>query len=178
MKKHLLLAGVLVLIAGVTGIFLHAPGQDIPASPPKGETATQRPQPVTRPPDSSIPLAALSDTNIPPEKRVRRVYEMLQNFIMATKSRGGPPLSTNGEITRALTGRNKLSVMFLPPDHPAISTSGELLDPWETPYFFHALAADSWEVVSAGPDRTHFNDDDIIFPPARNPNSLRRSSQP
>ena len=170
MRPRLLPAAVAALIAGVLGIFFYTSSPN--PSAPNPEPVTRHPPLPDSPPDSSIPLAALSDPGIPPEKRVRRVYEMLQNYTMAIKSRGGAPLSSNTEITRALTGRNVLGVMFLPPDHPAISTGGELLDPWETPYFFHALAADSWEIVSAGPDRVRFNNDDIIFPPPTNPNSL------
>jgi hypothetical protein len=119
-------------------------------------------------------VAALDDPTVPPGKKVRRVYEMLQALLMATKSRGHAPLSSNAEITRALTGSNVLKVVFLPPGTASISEDGELLDPWQTPYFFHALAADSWEVVSAGPDRIPFNDDDLVFPPGRSVNSLHR----
>ncbi len=177
--RRLLLAAVLVVIVGVIGIFLYAPNQRLTPRAPNPPPATfHPPPPIPASPDSSIPLASLADPSIPPEKRVRRVYEMLQNFTMAVKSRSRVPLSSNLEITHALTGGNKLGAVFLPPDHPAISTSGELLDPWETPYFFHALAADSWEVVSAGPDRVRFNDDDLIYPPARSPNSLGATSRP
>lgn len=172
--KRFLLVTLLLVVVGIIGVLIHK--QAPSASAPNPPLATLNPPPS--PSDSSIPLAALADPNTPPEKRVRRVYEMLQTFTMATKSRSRVPLSSNREITRSLTGQNVLGVIFLPPDHPAISTDGELLDPWETPYFFHALAADSWEVVSAGPDRIRFNDDDVIFPPARNSFSLGQKATP
>jgi hypothetical protein len=122
---------------------------------------------------SSISLSALNDPAVAPEKKVRRVYELVQNYSMVMKSRSRIPLSTNAEITQALTGKNILGEVFIPSDHASISAAGELLDAWQTPYFFHALGADSWEVVSAGPDRIQFNADDLIFPPSQNPSSLR-----
>lgn len=130
-------------------------------------------------PDSSVPLAALSDPAVPPEKKIRRVYELVRSYTMAMKSRDRVPLADNADFVRVLTGGNILGVVFLPPDHPSISRQGELLDPWQSPYFFHALAADSWEVVSAGPDRICFNEDDLIFPPNsnRNPQSLANDSR-
>ena len=124
---------------------------------------------VAAPPDSSVPLAALADPAVPPEKKIRRVHELIRTYTMAMKSRGRAPLGDNADFVRVLTGSNILGVVFLPPDHPSISRQGELLDPWQSPYFFHALAGDSWEVVSAGPDRICFNDDDLVFPPSRNP---------
>jgi hypothetical protein len=129
---------------------------------------------VDRSYDASVPLEALNDPSVPPEKKVRRVYELLQTYAMAVKSRSRVPLSTNAEITRALCGKNILRVVFLPPDHPSVNPAGELLDPWQTPYFFHALAADSWEILSAGPDRIAFNADDVVYPPRGGPNSLRQ----
>jgi|SanBayMetagenome_1026888.scaffolds.fasta_scaffold33323_2 hypothetical protein len=129
---------------------------------------------VVPPPDSSVSLAALSDPAFPPEKKIRRVHELVRTYTMAMRSRSGVPIADNADFVRALTGSNILGVVFLPPDHPSISRQGELLDPWQSPYFFHALAGDSWEVVSAGPDRICFNADDLIFPPNpnRNPQSL------
>ncbi|MFZ4682745.1 MAG: hypothetical protein ACOYMS_09600, partial [Terrimicrobiaceae bacterium] len=101
-----------------------------------------------------------------------RVYILLQNYQQALRNRGGPPLSSNHDFTAALTGRNALKIRFLPPDHPSISAHGELLDDWDTPYFFHAISADSIEVQSAGPDRIAFTRDDIVFPPPRPRDSL------
>ena len=125
---------------------------------------------VAAPPDSTILLEDLSDSSVSPEKKIRRVHELVRTYSMAMKSRGLAPLADNTDFVRALTGSNILGVVFLPPDHPSVSRQGELLDHWQSPYFFHALAADSWEVISAGPDRVYFNGDDLIFPPNSNRN--------
>lgn len=166
MKRRWLALGALFVLAAAAVVWRH---EDAPTPPPAALA------PATSPaaPDTSIALSDLNNPAIAPEKKVRRVHEMMQAWSMAMKSRSRVPLSSNAEITRSLTGHNVLKVVFLPPDHPSISAAGELLDPWQTPYFFHALAADSWEIASAGPDRIPFNEDDLVFPPNRNPNSLR-----
>jgi len=77
----------------------------------------------------------------------------------------GNPTGENAEITAALAGRNKLGFAFIPPDNPAINSKGELCDRWGTPYFFHQLSGERMEIRSAGPDRTLWTEDDVIFTP-------------
>src|SRR5271157_2584080 len=79
--------------------------------------------------------------------------------------RTGNPIGENAEITAALSGRNKLGFAFLPADNPAINAKGELCDRWGTPYFFHQLSGERMEIRSAGPDRTLWTEDDVIFTP-------------
>jgi hypothetical protein len=169
MRRRWLALGALVLLVAAAVLLQPREAAPVPP-PPRPPTASATATVVA---DRSIPLAALADPTVTPEKKVRRVHEVVQAYVMAMKGRSRVPLSSNAEFTQALTGKNILKVVFLPSDHPSISASGELLDPWETPYFFHALAADSWEVASAGPDRVPFNEDDLVFPPNRNPNSLQ-----
>jgi hypothetical protein len=172
MPRWALIGGVaLVVIVAVCWRSIEQPSF-APAAPDVLQVPTT-PR-VAASPDATVPLAELSDPAVPPEKKIRRVHELVRTYTMAMKSRGRVPLADNTDFVRVLTGSNILGVVFLPPDHPSISRQGELLDPWQSPYFFHALAADSWEVVSAGPDRICFNDDDLIFPPNpnRNPQSL------
>lgn len=145
------------------------------AAPVPSVVAVGTPPPAPLLSGDSIPLARLADADIDPHQKIRRVYSLVQNYVTVMKHRGGRPPATNAEFTAALTGRNPLRVVFLPANNPAISDRGELLDAWQTPYFFHALAADSIEVVSAGPDRVPFNGDDLIFPAGRRPHSLAPS---
>lgn len=126
----------------------------------------------------TIPFAQLADAQVSPAKRIERSYILLQNYLAATKSRKGPPLTSNAEFTAAFTGKNPLGIVFIEPNHPAINQQGELLDPWETPYFFHALAADSYELISAGPDKIKFNQDDIVYPRRANIYSLQPLKNP
>ena len=39
---------------------------------------------------------------------------------------------------------------------------GELVDEWETPYFFHANSRTDMDVRSAGPDQVMYTEDDLV----------------
>lgn len=75
----------------------------------------------------------------------------------------GNPIGSNAEITAALTGANALGLALVPADHPAVSASGELVDRWGTPYFFHAIGGDRMEVTTLGPDRRRGTPDDVTW---------------
>jgi hypothetical protein len=92
---------------------------------------------------------------------VSRLLDTFRSNFLQT----GNPVGNNADITAALTGRNRLRLSLVPPDHPAINQNGELCDRWGTPFFFHAESATRMEIRSAGPDRKMWNDDDAIFAP-------------
>lgn len=71
------------------------------------------------------------------------------------------PVGTNAEITHALDGGNPRQARLLPAGQP-INASGEMIDRWGTPYFFHQLSRDHMEVRSAGPDKTMWTTDDTV----------------
>lgn len=77
--------------------------------------------------------------------------------------RDGNPAGNNAEITSALRGENRLRLVFIPPNHPALNAAGELCDRWGTPYFFHAESGTRMEIRSAGPDRKHHTIDDVVL---------------
>jgi len=77
----------------------------------------------------------------------------------------GNPVGENVEITAALLGKNRFKLDLLPADHPAINAAGELCDRWGTPLFFHQLSGSEMEVRSAGLDREHHTDDDVVWSP-------------
>ena len=66
----------------------------------------------------------------------------------------------NFEITEQLLGKNPKKIIFIDTDSPALR-GNELIDPWNTPYFFHALSSQIMEVYSAGPDKVLWTEDDI-----------------
>jgi len=72
------------------------------------------------------------------------------------------PTGDNREIVNALTGANPERLPFFPRDHPNLNASGEWVDRWSTPLFFHHLASDVIEIRSAGPDRTLYSADDVV----------------
>ena len=75
---------------------------------------------------------------------------------------GGNPSGTNAEIVKTLNGGNPQGVRYLPDQLLRLNDQGELLDPWDTPYFFHQLSAKETEIRSAGPDKTMWTPDDIL----------------
>ncbi len=75
-----------------------------------------------------------------------------------------PPGGLNDEITACLTGANPKRIAFLPADHPSISASGELLDRWGTPFFFHPVSGEILDLRSAGPDGELWTADDVHLP--------------
>lgn len=77
----------------------------------------------------------------------------------------GNPWGDNRDITRALSGQNPRGVALIPPNHPAISPNGELLDRWGTPVLFHQLSGTAMELRSAGPDRVFYTADDTVLTP-------------
>ena len=70
-------------------------------------------------------------------------------------------MGLNEEYVDFLIGKNPKGIQMLPHDHPDISEKGELLDRWGTPYFFHPVSEKRVDILSAGPDRTLFTDDDV-----------------
>lgn len=70
------------------------------------------------------------------------------------------PVGQNEDIIAALLGENKERVAFIPPDSPAIK-DGKIIDPWGTPYWFHAQSGQHMEIHSAGPDQELFTADDL-----------------
>ncbi|MSU48113.1 MAG: hypothetical protein EXS37_03325 [Opitutus sp.] len=137
---------------------------------PSAAPATAPDQSAVRNPKSEIPLerSALADDLNLPATDIRSDLRVVSEVIHAFQTnfpRDGNPVGTNAEITAALTGKNRLRLALVPPDHPAINRAGELCDRWGTPFFFHAENATKMEIRSAGPDKKMWNDDDVVFSP-------------
>jgi hypothetical protein len=77
---------------------------------------------------------------------------------------GENPVGDNAEITAALTGKNPKHVVFLnAEDGLRLNDKGQLVDNWNTPYFFHQLSRTEMEIHSAGPDRRMWTADDLVL---------------
>jgi hypothetical protein len=94
---------------------------------------------------------------------LRLVNEIFNAYRGATHSEN--PVGENSEITAVLTGRNRLGYPFVPADHPAINSRGELCDRWGDAYFFHQLSGQRMEIRSAGPDHRLWTADDEVLTP-------------
>jgi len=75
---------------------------------------------------------------------------------------GENPVGTNAEIMKAILGANPKGAKLGPPEGQSLNGSGELVDRWGTPYFFHQLSGTQMEIWSAGPDRKMGTSDDLI----------------
>ncbi len=73
-----------------------------------------------------------------------------------------PDGSENGKIVAQLLGENNLQLVFLDPDHVNLSASGELLDQWGSPYLFQPFGTSAMEILSPGPDRVLWTQDDLL----------------
>jgi hypothetical protein len=106
------------------------------------------------------PPTALEFTNLEPAI----VLESLRRAIHEFGSRfGGNPVGTNPEITSQMSGNNPKHLNFLRAEAGMrVNASGELIDPWGTPYFFHQLSGTVMEIHSAGPDRIMWTSDDLV----------------
>ena len=128
-----------------------------------------RPKPAAPAPPPPSERSTLADTLNSPKTTIRSDLSVVNEIINTFRSnfpRDGNPVGNNAEITTVLTGKNKLQLALIPPDHPAVSrTTGELLDRWGTPFFFHAESASRMTITSAGPDKKlHTADDETLSP--------------
>jgi hypothetical protein len=93
------------------------------------------------------------------------VLENMRSMFRNYSSRfGGNPVGNNLEITSFLNGGNPAQAVFLNPDDGMrVNGRGELVDNWDTPYFFHQLSRTEMEIHSAGPDRRMWTSDDLVI---------------
>ncbi len=123
------------------------------------------PVPVAAPVEPRSALAdGLNATHGDIHADLQIVLELVDAF-RTNFPKNGNPVGDNAEITAVLSGRNRLRLALIPPDHPAINRAGELCDRWGTPFFFHAEGATKMEIRSAGPDRKMWNGDDVVQRP-------------
>ena len=143
--------------------------------------ATSAPTPATLPlpvapvasvlpaPPAPAERSPLADTLNTPGTSLRADLRVMAEILETFRTnfpRDGNPVGTNAEITAALTGKNTLQLALIPPDHPAISrATGELLDRYGTPFFFHAESGTRMTITSAGPDKKLHTADDEAFAP-------------
>ena len=152
--------------------------QPPPSQPPKPAAPSPSPAPATAnlPPRPVTPaVAPNAPLVVPPGAReeqpaprvvprtvakqaVDNVHFALRDYRSAL---GENPEGSNEEITKALMGDNLKQVRVNMPEGSQVSKSGELCDPWGTPYFFHQLSKQKMEIRSAGPDLKMWTGDDI-----------------
>ncbi|MCB1096484.1 MAG: hypothetical protein KDN22_12985 [Verrucomicrobiae bacterium] len=90
---------------------------------------------------------------------------LLISFDTLVKAVDALPLGANGDIADAFRGKNPVQMRFLPDDHKAFSATGELIDRWQSPLYFHAESSDRIAIRSAGPDTVMWTEDDVHLEP-------------
>jgi hypothetical protein len=101
------------------------------------------------------------------EERVSNVTMQLNTFVVAVRQYhqmlGEYPKGSNAEIVRELTGENPKKMIFVEWPPKQLSSSGELLDPWGTPFQMSIGADGAINIRSAGKDRMFWTADDEVF---------------
>jgi len=143
---------------------------EVPEETVTADTNARLPGPVS-PNPRPITLAALeespgvttngNDSSLPPATALENMRTVFRHY---SQRFGGNPVGSNREITTALGGQNPQQTNFINPDDGArVNGRGELVDYWETPYFFHQLSRTEMEIRSAGPDRRMWTSDDLVL---------------
>ena len=161
--------GALVLLAIISSWLIQR-RIDQAAPIPSPAAATPTLAPAESPAD---PLAGLVGEGLnAPDGTIERDLAIVDDLLTAWRTNfpgTGNPVGENHEITASLTGRNRLRLTLVPPDHPAINARGELIDRWGSPFIFHQISGQHMELRSAGPDRIAYTEDDSIWNPAPEP---------
>jgi len=107
------------------------------------------------------PLAdALGREGFPAQREAWVVLDLLEYY---RQSFGGMPAGEdNRQIVNALRGANPQQLAIIPPDHLRLSTNGELMDAWGTPFYFHQISSQEMDVRSAGEDGDFYTADDLL----------------
>jgi hypothetical protein len=106
-------------------------------------------------------LRDYADPEKTPENDLFLMAQLMDSFTLLVKGAADRPLSANEDWARALQGRNPGRERFLPNQHVALNASGQLIDRWGTPLFFHAVGRGEFQIRSAGPDRVLWTADDL-----------------
>jgi hypothetical protein len=144
-----------------------------PAAPDTAAAPSAAQNPVTAPPaTAAVPsikaTAAASSLPIgarPPDVRTDYRADLDNVRLMLRDYRtlmGENPVGSNAEIMKAVMGGNPKRARLGPPEGQNVNASGELVDRWGTPYFFHQISANQMEIRSAGPDGVMWTTDDVV----------------
>ena len=96
-----------------------------------------------------------------PEEDLEYIDQSLSFYRLSFQR--NPVAADNRMVMKALLGENPGNLVVFPFDHPSLDSTGQLLDRWGTPYFFHPLSGTKMEIFSAGPDKTLNTPDDIAW---------------
>jgi len=157
-RKHVFWTiGLLLMLAAALWMLTRSdkePASKVPVPP------ATKPAVVVAPPQTKSTLPPQPDVGVENEAAadLQRITRLLRDYRTIA---GDNPIGSNAEIVRALAGDNLKHAKILPDELPR-NSSGELVDRWGTPYFFHQLSRNSMEIRSAGSDRRMWTSDDVF----------------
>lgn len=96
-------------------------------------------------------------------KDLELVRDALEVFLYSVKIPGALPTSGNREIVRALCGDNAYRIRIVNPISVYFNETGEIVDRWGSPLYFHFEDASDPGLRSAGPDQKMWTSDDISY---------------
>ncbi len=104
------------------------------------------------------PIDGLNDTN----GSIQKDLDILQNlFFHYQTTFKTNPNGTQKEIVNSLLGNNAKKIIYIPKDNPSLNADKQIIDRWGTPFFFHQISHNNMEIISAGPDKNLWSEDDI-----------------
>lgn len=173
MKKghYFIITGAAVFVAILAGVFWLKreqipPRLDSASAKEPEAVAVKKPRPPSVHPEGDTepsrdnPLLGLNQESGDIEQDLQIVQHLFFQYQSLFKQN---PLGTHQEIISALQGDNPRKIIYLTADNPALNESGALVDRWGTPFFFHAVSRFEMEIMSAGPDRELWTEDDAVL---------------
>lgn len=150
---------------------------------PQGQAETQAHQ-GPLPGDAILKNYAQPSTR--PQEDLEALAHTFSNLLLLIKGDSPFRMGANEEFAAALRGKNRTQLRFLSNTHRAFNAQGQLIDRWDTPLYFHAIARDRVDIRSAGPDRQMWTADDLhrhydgsfLKGEAMNPKSLFQDKEP
>ena len=97
-----------------------------------------------------------------PQDDLEFLHSLISDCQLVFKNFDSFYLPENKEITDFLRGKNPDHLAWIPDNHRFLNEKGEILDRWLSPIFFHKQSGFSFQLRSAGEDRTLWTDDDIV----------------
>lgn len=135
-----------------------APPQPLPANPGVSAPAKPAPAPATVNAPPAPPPEPVADHIKTTRAQIDNISLMLRDYRTIV---GDNPVGSNAEIVKAVNGGNPRGARLGPPEGMTLNASGELVDSWGTPFFFHQMSATHMDITSAGPDRKFDTADDV-----------------
>jgi hypothetical protein len=183
-KRYLGILAALILLAVLLARFSQPrPVEPMDASVLQAITPAEPSLPVQPLPGDQI-LANYGSATSTAKQDLDALALTLANYSILVKGPTPLPLGANEEVAAALLGKNRIKMPFITAKCPALNDSGQLIDRWGTPLFFHAESADRLDLRSAGPDQNMWTADDLhrahdgsyLSPEKLNPPSLHQPS--